>query len=205
MKIRLDSARVEPYRWEESIEILPSELGLEADEVGLSAVAVHGTLSWLSPHYLLQARLSYRQTVPCDRCLEPVGESVDLPLEWLVETRPAVAEDPAEQELAADDLGVVEVAGDELETRTLVLEQVQLNLPTHPLCREECAGLCPRCGRNLNLGACECRDRPADTRWAALAAWKNGAEGDGAGPSGAATRAAGNETEGGATRGRDES
>ncbi len=205
MKIRLDSARVEPFHWEESIEVEPSELGLEADEVGLTPVVVRGTLAWMSPDYLLQARLSYRQTVPCDRCLEPVAVEVELPLEWLVETRPAAATGVAERELEADDLGVLELAGDELDSRVLVVEQVQLNLPTHPLCREDCAGLCPHCGRNLNRGACDCRT-PADPRWVALAGLASTATADADPETGRASTEAGEtKTNGRAHHGRDPS
>ena len=149
MRIRLEFARVEPFRWQESIELSAAELGLEPD-VEVSPVAVRGTLAWVAPSYLLQARLAYRQTVPCDRCLAAVSESLDVPVDLLVTTRPEAAEDDEERELGEDELGVVEVTGEELETRSLVAEQVQLNLPTHPLCREDCAGLCPVCGADLN-------------------------------------------------------
>ena len=68
--------------------------------------------------------------------------------------------------------------GDSIETAPLVAEQVQLNLPTRPLCREDCAGLCPRCGRNWNDGPCDCPPLAPDPRWAALVGWKqrNGRE-----------------------------
>jgi uncharacterized protein len=47
-------------------------------------------------------------------------------------------------------------------------EQVLLSLPARTLCREDCKGLCPRCGHNLNTDPCECDPAPADPRWAAL-------------------------------------
>lgn len=169
MRIRLECARVEPFRWQESIELTAAELGLEPD-VEISPVAVRGVLTWAAPSYLFQARLAYRQTVPCDRCLAPVSEDLDLPLELLVETRPQPAAGEGERELGADELGVLEVTGEELDTRAPVVEQVQLALPTHPLCRADCAGLCPTCGRDRNLGPCGCETRGGDARWAALAA-----------------------------------
>jgi len=43
-----------------------------------------------------------------------------------------------------------------------------LAMPMKPLCREDCAGLCPRCGHNLNLGPCPCPSQQVDPRWAAL-------------------------------------
>jgi uncharacterized protein len=47
-------------------------------------------------------------------------------------------------------------------------EAVLLTLPANPLCDEACAGLCPRCGRNLNEGPCECRPSSDGGRWGAL-------------------------------------
>jgi uncharacterized protein len=41
-------------------------------------------------------------------------------------------------------------------------------LPMNPVCRQDCAGLCPQCGRNLNYGACDCPAAPPDPRWAKL-------------------------------------
>ena len=71
--------------------------------------------------------------------------------------------------------------GELLATEPLVAEQVQLNLPTHPLCREDCRGLCPRCGANLNDGPCGCAEPPGDPRWAALAGLRDKMPGRGTG------------------------
>jgi uncharacterized protein len=179
MKIRLDSARAEPFRWQESIDLRQAGLEL-GEDVEVSPVAVRGTLTWAAPNYVLKARLAYRQTVPCDRCLAPVVSEVDQPLELLVERQRAVAEG-AEKELLEAELDAVEVAGDELDTRPLVAEQVQLNLPTHPLCREDCAGLCPTCGRDRNRVRCDCPEGATDPRWATLATLRTKFDGRGSG------------------------
>ncbi|HSM12721.1 MAG TPA: DUF177 domain-containing protein [Thermoanaerobaculia bacterium] len=176
MKIRLENARAEPFRWQESIR--PTTEGLELEEpVELSPVAVRGTLSWVDPGYLLRAQLSYSQTVPCDRCLTPVTEEIEATLELLVVERRGGGGDGGERQLHEDDFGVLEVAGEWLETEPIVAEQVQLGLPTHPLCREDCAGLCPVCGRDRNREACDCAEQETDPRWAALAAWKQERDG----------------------------
>jgi len=49
-----------------------------------------------------------------------------------------------------------------------VREQVFLSLPARSLCGEDCKGLCPRCGKNLNSESCNCDAAPADPRWSAL-------------------------------------
>ncbi len=54
-----------------------------------------------------------------------------------------------------------------LDVSELVRQQLAVNLPMHQLCREDCKGICPECGRNLNLGPCSCAP-PTDGRWTAL-------------------------------------
>ena len=176
MKIRLDAARDEPFRWQETILLPAAEFGL-GNDLELGPVEVDGTLSWAAPNYLFQARLSYRQRVACDRCLGPVEERVEAPCLLLVAPRGGRETAAHERELAPEELGVLEVAGETLDTEPIVAEQVELNLPTHPLCREDCAGLCPRCGRNLNQGACGCGPPATDPRWGALAALREKMDG----------------------------
>ena len=55
----------------------------------------------------------------------------------------------------------------ELDLRPAIREQWLLAVPSYALCREECRGLCPRCGADLNAGECECPPA-ADSRWEAL-------------------------------------
>ena len=84
-----------------------------------------------------------------------------------------------ERELDEDDLGVLHLEEEVLDTRPILLEQLQLNIPMKPLCRPDCQGLCPQCGADLNLGACGCGERQVDPRWAALAALKGTLAGGG--------------------------
>ena len=79
---------------------------------------------------------------------------------------PAAAHEPGR--LSADDLALSYYEGDEIDLTPLVHEQTILALPTRPLCRETCRGLCPRCGANLNSGACGCPAAPPDARLAVL-------------------------------------
>lgn len=60
------------------------------------------------------------------------------------------------------------IDGETIDLRHMVQENVVLNLPIHPVCRENCLGLCTRCGANLNDGPCGCPEEVVDMRWAAL-------------------------------------
>lgn len=60
------------------------------------------------------------------------------------------------------------VKGVEIDLEPMLRDAVTLALPLNPLCAEDCKGLCPRCGRDLNLNDCNCTEEAGDPRWAAL-------------------------------------
>jgi uncharacterized protein len=101
----------------------------------------------------------------CVRCLQPVESSVRGEIS-------EVARKPGADEKRNDaPEGMVYHDGESLDLAQEVREVVLLEIPANPLCRPECAGLCPRCGANLNEGPHACRVAPAvDPRLAALEA-----------------------------------
>ncbi|MBM3157836.1 MAG: DUF177 domain-containing protein, partial [Chloroflexi bacterium] len=60
-----------------------------------------------------------------------------------------------------------------LDLSEAIRQYTIMALPMKPVCREDCAGLCPHCGRNLNLGPCKCPPAPPDARWAPLLALRS--------------------------------
>jgi uncharacterized protein len=63
--------------------------------------------------------------------------------------------------------------GDGLLLEDVIKEQLLLAVPLRAICREDCKGLCPQCGRNRNLEPCNCSNQTQDPRWAALEDIKN--------------------------------
>ena len=63
--------------------------------------------------------------------------------------------------------------GGGVELNDVLREFVLLSLPMQRLCRAECRGMCPVCGKNRNLSDCGCQPEPADDRWAALKSIRN--------------------------------
>lgn len=106
-------------------------------------------------------------TVPqvCGRCLERFPLRVEARVDARVAPRPAARE---EIELATDDLELDFYAEDLLNLSQLVETETTLELPMKPLCRADCRGLCPVCGGNRNLVACQCDVKPPDPRFAVL-------------------------------------
>jgi uncharacterized protein len=107
-------------------------------------------------------QLSFRVRLhgPCFRCLE---ETV---LELAISAREYQASDPA----ADEELKTPYVSGDDLDLSAWARDAVALELPDKILCRPDCAGLCPQCGKNLNDEPHEHEGEPASSRWAALEA-----------------------------------
>jgi DUF177 domain-containing protein len=77
-----------------------------------------------------------------------------------------------DRELGEEDVSLSFYEGDEIDLSPLVREAMILALPTRPICRDDCRGLCPRCGANRNAQDCGCREDFADPRLDALRALK---------------------------------
>ena len=76
--------------------------------------------------------------------------------------------DEQEIELKAQDMDIVLFKGDEIDFRDSIQEQIILAFPMRPLCRENCSGLCPNCGSDLNKGECGCTKTPVNSRFKIL-------------------------------------
>lgn len=119
------------------------------------------------PDIRLRAEYEGEFDMLCARCVEPVRIPLSGSFDLIF--RPAEADSgPGERSISADEteIGYYEESGLSLED--VVREQVLLSLPSRTLCNEDCKGLCPRCGQNLNLETCNCNP-PSDARWSALA------------------------------------
>jgi len=168
MQIWLEQVREEPLAWNEQQVVALADFD-SPDLVAMSPVACSGRMVFAEPGFLFTAELSYEQTLACTRCLTQFVEKMEPAIELLVLQGKELVEDE-ERELGARDLGVWQVEGDKFRTEPVIVEQVQLNIPMKPLCREDCRGLCPTCGADLNAGDCGCDRGVTDPRWSGLAA-----------------------------------
>ena len=103
----------------------------------------------------------------CSRCLEPYPMPVDAPFD--VRFLPASAM-PTEQEreMQEEDVDTSYYRDDRIDLNELLREQFYLALPMKPLCGDDCKGLCPQCGTNLNTETCNCAPEWEDPRLAPL-------------------------------------
>ncbi len=106
--------------------------------------------------------------MPCARCLETVSQRLDEHFDLLF--RPSgVDAEGSEHSISTSDTEIGYYEGGRLAVEDVLREQVLLSLPARALCKQDCKGLCPRCGQNLNTEVCACDASPADARWTALA------------------------------------
>lgn len=120
-----------------------------------------------------EGEVSFNCSPACSRCLKVFCTHLDifihLTLAPLYESeRQLKLEQKDEVELVKEDLEFAYYEDDRFDLGEMIRGQVILNLPMQPVCREDCQGLCPACGRNLNEGPCTCRPEPIDLRWQAL-------------------------------------
>ena len=95
----------------------------------------------------------------CDRCASPFDREIDLPIDVVLVTEMANEEN--------EDEWVFPLEGDSADLDDIVRTVFVLNLDSKLLCKEDCKGLCHRCGKNLNDGPCNCQ-KELDPRFAAL-------------------------------------
>lgn len=98
----------------------------------------------------------------CSRCLASIREAMNL--EVCVVYHPADEVDSAKHELHDDEMDMGFYQGDELDLQELIREQITLNKQMKPLCKEDCKGICPKCGVDLNAGTCTCIQKETDPR-----------------------------------------
>lgn len=100
--------------------------------------------------------------IPCDRCLEPVKTKFHI--DALKEVNMNLSEEDRVKELDEKDY----IIGYDLDVDKLIYGEILINWPMKITCKNDCKGICNRCGANLNLGECGCDRAELDPRMAAI-------------------------------------
>ena len=131
-----------------------------ASDVGLSQTEwrepVRGTFTVdrSGERVSVRGSVQCRAHLECVRCLREFDLPLDVPLEVYAERSGSTSRDE-QQQVERDDYMLFH-DGRRLDLRESVREALLLELPITPYCREDCPGLCPRCGAELALGPCGC-------------------------------------------------
>lgn len=175
MKVRVD-------------QIKDKVLDLSADEEvvdypTLAALQESGQCAFVAPlrlhlsvareydHIRAQGRVETRARLVCSRCLTEYETDIVSSFTIFYIRSAGVSQDE-EVELAEQDLISVAFEGDEIDFADEIAEQVLMEIPYKPLCREECKGLCPNCGADLNTTECGCSRTEANLKFGALKNFK---------------------------------
>ncbi len=151
---------------EEGLEVVLDErLEIEGVAAG-SSVTARISVTKMDTEVIVSGSMSVDMANTCSRCLKEFREVRELPVD--VVYHPADEVGPERHELHDDELDTGFYRDDELDLGDLLREQVMLNLQMKPLCSETCQGICPKCGKDLNTGACGCRNDEIDPRLAVL-------------------------------------
>ena len=157
-----------------SFDILPDavpELGITFQE----AFNVRGNVTNRSGYMRLQLCSDVPYETLCARCLKPIRKTQSVILDKTVAESGSLENEDADE--IVDDYLLIEDGMLDLESP--LIEQLMLVLPAKTLCDEDCLGLCPRCGHDLNEGPCGCATHEPDPRLACLASLLEGYSDDG--------------------------
>jgi len=151
---------------------LNERLGGEATNSGLhfaGPVQVRVNLSRSGRLILVKSRIEARVKCICARCLDPFALTLSSEIQVSLKPKPDPRlATPEEVELRREDLEADFYEGEEVDLSPLIQDQVLLTLPPKVICREDCRGLCQRCGKNLNRETCQCPGAEVDPRLAGL-------------------------------------
>ena len=115
----------------------------------------------LDSRVLLNGTLAAAGRAECGRCLE------EFDIKWEVPVEVMILRDVDSDESDSVTLLILQQKG-EVDLRESLRECAVLGYPLAPVCRDDCRGLCPSCGIDLNTGTCECEEDNVDPRWEGL-------------------------------------
>jgi uncharacterized protein len=124
---------------------------------------VDGEIVNMGGYIRLRAAVSVEYDAECARCLKPLKRCFEVELE-----RTVVEQGELVNSEEDDGEDYIETVDGKLELDTAAAEQLMMEFPMKELCSEDCKGLCPKCGKDLNEGECGCVKKEIDPRLAIL-------------------------------------
>ncbi len=118
-------------------------------------------------HIRLHGSVATTVSLTCSRCLAEYTPDISSVF-TIFYSKSTTAQPEVEVELGEQDLVSVTYSGDEIDFSNEVAEQILLELPYKPLCSEECKGLCPSCGTDLNISDCKCSKKAVSMAFSSL-------------------------------------
>ena len=131
-------------------------LAIEGGEPApLDGVRLEGWFRRAGGDVVFRGQVRAGVTLNCSRCLAPYHLDVQSPCTRLFRPGP-LGSGPRDRELDEEELALTPFDGVRIDLAEMAQEQIYLMVPLKPLCREQCQGLCSRCGADRNLAPCGC-------------------------------------------------
>jgi uncharacterized protein len=164
----IDLASIGTSRKAIDVSFDPTDIDLDGEQVLLKGkTRLIGETERVAGRAHVRGTLETDVSTDCIRCLEPVAKYLEIRFDDIFVD--AGEEDTrTEAEVAAEALDESLVEDGQVVLAEVVREQILLALSEQVFCQDDCKGLCPKCGANLNLIDCKCADDDVDPRWAAL-------------------------------------
>lgn len=146
----------------------PFEFRPEAEELGIGdhfvgPITVAGTISRVGSQLRVHGHVTAKRYGICDRCLAETTEEVSDRFELVF-----AATGQSDDEVSDDGIIPLGAEGNDIVLDGEIRQILRLSIPLKNLCDQECRGLCPACGIDLNTEECDCHSRVIDPRWAKL-------------------------------------
>ncbi|MBU1702490.1 MAG: DUF177 domain-containing protein [Candidatus Eisenbacteria bacterium] len=131
-----------------------------------SPIEIHLDLFRAGDSIRCRGHFACKISVVCSRCLETGDRFIEGDFDFYCQRSEGELSEEDGQSL--EDSGLIFHDGMVLNLYEEIRQTILLELPWNPVCADNCRGLCSRCGKNLNQGACGCRPGPVESRWTAL-------------------------------------
>ncbi|MBK7381273.1 MAG: DUF177 domain-containing protein [Ignavibacteriales bacterium] len=163
MKIKISSLTDGTYEYHFEDDV--KKLDLEHPFVGKYITKVN--LSKYLNQIILEAATTVDAEFECDRCVKIYSAQIESRYKMVyLHNQPEGDDDSVDVTYLTKDADKIDITDD-------VRDYLLLAVPIKKLCKEDCKGLCPRCGKNLNDGQCSCKPEEVDARWKPLLELKN--------------------------------
>ncbi len=158
MKINIQNMDVRPVELDERVQL--DFISNMIREYYPNVANVHVHIEKIKKNYRVHITLKTVAHYRCDRCLDEYDTEFSSEIEQHYHVGAGELIDEESIRISED--------ATEIDVDPVIAEMMLLNHPMKMLCKEDCKGLCPHCGVNLNYEACRCTDTPIDPRWEKL-------------------------------------
>ena len=141
------------------------DLALLPDNIHLKRpIKVEGKITDKNGYLQIDSKVTVEYKTTCDRCLDEIDKTFEMEFERMIASSKKMVQNDM-----IDEEDIVYINDGFVDFTPELIEELSLELPTYHLCREDCPGLCPKCGKKLALGDCGCREeKEIDPRFAIL-------------------------------------